>query len=37
MFKTETKFEKLIFNLEQYKDINAPIKLFFRKINLNDT
>ena len=36
MIKTETKFEKLIFKIEQYKDINAPIKVFFMKINLND-
>ena len=34
MKKTEPKFEKIIFNHEQYKDINAPIKLFFMKINI---
>ena len=37
MFKTETIFEKLIFNLEQYKDINAPKKLIMRKLIFNDT
>ena len=33
MTKTDPKFDKLNFNLEQYKEINAPIKLFFVKIN----